>query len=194
MGKIIPFLWFDDKAEEAARYYASIFRKSKIMKVTRYDDASAKASGRPRGSVMTVEFELEGQRFVALNGGPQFRFSPAVSFVVNCGTQAEIDALWEKLSRGGETMACGWLTDRYGVTWQIVPAAIGRWLGDPDPARSQRVMQALIGMTKIDLDALRSAFGEGRGATAASGRAARRVRGKPRRGAGRRPRQKRAAA
>ncbi len=193
MGKIIPFLWFDDKAEEAARYYTSIFGKSKIVKTTRYDEAAANASGKPRGSVMTVEFELEGQRFVALNGGPQFTFSPAVSFVVNCATQTEIDALWDKLCRGGETMECGWLRDRYGVTWQVVPAALGRWLSDPDAARSQRVMQALIRMTKIDLDALRRAYGQERGADRDSRRSPRPVRGKTRRRTGGRVRPKRAA-
>ncbi len=194
MRKIIPFLWFDGKAEEAARYYASIFGKSKIVKVTRYDAASASASGRPEGSVMTVEFDIEGQRFVALNGGPQFAFSPAISFVVNCRTQAEIDGLWEKLSRDGETMQCGWLKDRYGVTWQVVPAALGSWLSDADPERSQRVMQALMEMTKIDLDALRTAYGRGGRAVRASGRPRRPVQGKARRRPGGRVRPKRAAA
>ncbi|HEY5996142.1 MAG TPA: VOC family protein, partial [Candidatus Deferrimicrobiaceae bacterium] len=160
MQKITPFLWFDDKAEEAARFYVSIFRNSKIVKVTRYSAAGARASGRPEGSVMTVEFKLEGQPFVALNGGPEFTFTPAVSFVASCRTQGEIDALWEKLSRGGEEMPCGWLRDRYGVTWQVVPNVIGELMGDPDPARSERVTEALVQMKKIDVDALMKAYGK----------------------------------
>ncbi len=194
MRKIIPFLWFDDKAEEAARYYASIFRRSKIVKITRYDETGATASGRPMGSVMTVEFRLEGQEFVALNGGPQFAFSPAISFVVNCRTQGEIDELWGRLSRDGETMQCGWLKDKYGVTWQVVPAAMGRWLSDPDPARSQRVMQALVQMTKLDMDALEKAYGRKPRAAAVRRRSPRPVPGKSRRAAGLRGRGKRAAA
>lgn len=158
MQKIVPFLWFDDKAEEAANYYVSIFGNSKIVSVTRYSDAGAEVSGRPGGSVMTVAFELEGQEFVALNGGPQFSFSPAVSFVVNCKSQNELDELWEKLTAGGEEQQCGWLRDKYGVTWQIVPTVIGELMSDPDPARSQRVVQALMQMTKIDIGALKEAY------------------------------------
>ncbi len=157
MQKITPFLWFDHQAEEAAKFYVSIFRKSKIVSVNRYGDAGARASGRPKGSVMTVAFELEGQPFVALNGGPAFTFSPAISFVVNCRTQQEIDDLWEKLSEDGEKMDCGWLKDRYGVVWQIVPAVLGELVSDPDPEKSDRVMQALMQMKKIDVEALKKA-------------------------------------
>ncbi len=163
MRKIIPFLWFDDNAEEAAKFYLSIFGNSRILNVTRYNETVARAAGRPEGSVMTVEFELEGQKFVALNGGPQFTFSPAISFVVNCATQGEIDRLWDKLAGGGEEMQCGWLKDRYGVCWQIVPAAIGRMVGDPDPVRAGSVMRALLQMTKIDIGALKKAYGNKRG-------------------------------
>ncbi|MGZ8449243.1 MAG: VOC family protein [Candidatus Deferrimicrobiaceae bacterium] len=160
MQKITPFLWFDDKAEEAAKFYVSIFRNSKIVNVARYGEAGAKASGRPKGSVMTVAFELEGQPFVALNGGPIFTFSPAISLVVNCETQKEIDNLWEKLSAGGEKEECGWLKDKYGVSWQIVPSVIGELLSDPDPATSERVMQALLQMKKLDIAGLKKAFDE----------------------------------
>ncbi len=161
MQKITPFLWFDDNAEEAANFYVSIFKNSRIVNVTRYGEVSSAASGRPKGSVMTVSFELEGQEFVAMNGGPVFFFSPAISLVVNCASQAEIDALWGKLSRDGEVLECGWLTDRYGVTWQIVPAALGEMVSDPDPAKQDRVMQALVRMKKLDLEALRKAYEEG---------------------------------
>jgi predicted 3-demethylubiquinone-9 3-methyltransferase (glyoxalase superfamily) len=160
MQKITPFLWFDDKAEEAAKYYVSIFRNSRIVNVARYGEAGAKASGMPKGSVMTVAFELEGQPFVALNGGPIFTFSPAISLVVNCETQKEIDDLWEKLSAGGEKDQCGWLKDKYGVSWQIVPAVIGEMVSDPDPATSERVMQAVLQMKKIDIEGLKKAYGQ----------------------------------
>ena len=160
MQKITPFLWFDDKAEEAAKYYVSIFRNSRIVNVARYGEAGAKASGRPKGSVMTVAFELEGQPFVALNGGPAFTFSPAISLFVNCETQKEIDDLWEKLSAGGEKDQCGWLKDKYGVSWQIVPAVIGEMVSDPDPATSERVMQAVLQMKKIDIEGLKKAYGQ----------------------------------
>ncbi len=132
MQKIIPFLWFDDKAEEAVKFYTSVFKNSKIGNVTRYGDAGAEVSGRPKGTVMTVTFELEGEEFIALNGGPHFTFSPAISFVVNCETQEEVDELWEKLSEGGEKEQCGWLKDKYGVSWQIVPAALGEMMQDKD--------------------------------------------------------------
>lgn len=157
MRKITPFLWFDDKAEEAANYYVSIFRNSGIVNVTRYSEAASEASGRPKGSVMTVAFVLDGEEFVALNGGPVFAFSPAISFVVNCETQKELDELWDKLSEGGDPQECGWLKDKYGVTWQIVPAALGELMSDPDPARTDRVMQALIRMKKLDIEGLRKA-------------------------------------
>ncbi len=158
MQKITPFLWFDDNAEEAANFYVSIFKNSRIVSVARYGDAAAAAAGRPKGSVMTVAFELEGQPFVALNGGPVFTFSPAISFAVNCGTQKEIDELWERLSAGGEEQECGWLKDRYGVSWQIVPAALGEMVTDSDPAKSERVMAALMQMKKLDLEELKKAY------------------------------------
>ncbi len=164
MRKITPFLWFDDNAEEAAKFYVSVFRNSKIGSVARYGEAGAEVTGRPKGTVMTVAFELDGQEFIALNGGPQFKFSEAISFVVNCGTQKEIDDLWEKLSAGGEKVECGWLKDKYGVSWQVVPAVLGGMMSDPDPARSQRVMQALLKMKKIDLAELEEAYGKDKAA------------------------------
>jgi len=159
MQKITPFLWFDNQAEEAVNYYLSIFKNSKILNVARYGDDSAKVSGRPKGSVMTVSFQLDGQQFVALNGGPVFSFSPAISFVVNCQTQQEVDELWEKLSAGGEQQQCGWIKDKYGVTWQIVPTALGELLSNPDAAKAQRVMQAMLQMTKLDINGLQQAAG-----------------------------------
>jgi predicted 3-demethylubiquinone-9 3-methyltransferase (glyoxalase superfamily) len=159
MQKITPFLWFDNQAEEAVNFYISIFRNSKIVNVARYGDDGARVSGRSQGSVMTVAFELDGQPFVALNGGPVFTFSPAISFVVDCQTQQEVDDLWDKLSAGGEQQQCGWLRDQYGVTWQIVPAVLARLLSDPDPAKSQRVMQAMLQMKKIDIATLKQAVG-----------------------------------
>jgi predicted 3-demethylubiquinone-9 3-methyltransferase (glyoxalase superfamily) len=157
MQKITPMLWFDTEAEEAARFYTSIFDDSKIENITHYGDAAAEASGRPKGSVMTVEFEIEGQKFVGLNGGPQFQFSEAISFVVNCKDQKEVDALWEKLTAGGgQPSVCGWLKDRFGLSWQIVPARFWE-LMEGDPKRGERVMAALMQMTKIDLAALEKA-------------------------------------
>ncbi len=167
MQKITPFLWFEGNAEEAAKYYTSIFKNSKIVQVTRYGDAGAKASGRPKGSVMTVVFELEGQEFIALNGGPEFKFSPAISFVVNCATQKEIDELWEKLSEGGQQIECGWLTDKYGVTWQIVPDVIEELLSDRDPERADRVMQAVVRMKKLDIATIKKAYEKGKEGKAA---------------------------
>lgn len=161
MQKITPFLWFDDKAEEAARFYTSIFKNSKIGKVARYGEEGAKASGRPKGSVMTVTFQLEGQEFVALNGGPHFTFSPAISFVVNCKTQQEVDSLWVNLSEGGETQQCGWLKDKYGVSWQIVPTALVRMLQDKSPEKSRRVMKAMLHMVKLDIKKLKQAYDQG---------------------------------
>lgn len=155
LHKITPFLWFDDQAEEAARFYTSVFKTARITQVSHYAKATEAVSGKQAGSVMTVAFELEGQSFVALNGGPQYRFSPAVSFVVNCGSQDEVDALWGALSEGGEPRQCGWLTDKFGVTWQIVPTVLPRLLSDP--ARAERVMQALLKMTRIDIAALEAA-------------------------------------
>jgi predicted 3-demethylubiquinone-9 3-methyltransferase (glyoxalase superfamily) len=155
--KITPFLWFDDQAEEAAKFYISIFKNSRIGNIARYGKAEAKASGRPAGSVMTVEFQLEGQDFVALNGGPQFKFNEAVSFVVSCRTQAEVDRFWKRLCAGGKAVQCGWLKDKYGISWQIVPTILGELLGDEDAAKSQRVMQAMLKMVKLDIRHLKQA-------------------------------------
>ena len=160
MKKITPCLWFDDKAEEAAKFYVSLIENSKIGTVTRYSEESSAASGRPAGSVMTVTFKLNGQEFMALNGGPQFTFSPAVSFMVNCETQKEIDRLWEKLSEGGEKNVCGWLKDRYGVSWQIVPAVLGTMMKDKNAERTGRVMKAVLQMTKLDIKTLQRAYGK----------------------------------
>jgi len=153
MQKITPFLWFDTQAEEAATFYVSIFKDSKIKNVVRYGDTGPG----PKGQVMTVAFQLQGVDFVALNGGPQFTFSPAISFFVNCESQGEVDGLWEKLAEGGRHDRCGWLTDKFGVSWQIIPTALPAMLGDPDPARARRVMQAMMQMTKIDVGALERA-------------------------------------
>jgi predicted 3-demethylubiquinone-9 3-methyltransferase (glyoxalase superfamily) len=157
MQKITPFFWFNNQAEKAANFYVSIFRNSKITDVTRYGEAEAKASGRPKGSVMIVKLQLEGQEFVALNGGPHFKFTEAISFVVNCQTQKEVDKLWEKLSAGGEKGQCGWLKDKYGVSWQIVPTVLVELLNDKDTRKSQRVMEAMLQMNKIDIKILRRA-------------------------------------
>lgn len=160
MQKITPFLWFDNQAEEAVNFYTSIFKNSKIVKVVRYDEAGAAVSGRQKGTVMTVAFELEGQEFVALNGGPHFTFSPAISFVVNCETQEEVDELWEKLSEGGEKQRCAWLKDRYGVSWQIVPTVLVEMLQDKDPEKAKRVMNAMLQMDKIDIAGLKRAYAQ----------------------------------
>jgi predicted 3-demethylubiquinone-9 3-methyltransferase (glyoxalase superfamily) len=153
MQKITPFLWFDGNAEEAANFYISIFKNSKMGKISRYGDAGPG----PKGSVMSVTFQIEGQEFFALNGGPQFKFTPAISFFVNCETQKEVDELWEKLSAGGRTDRCGWLQDKFGVSWQIIPTVLGQLLGDKDPQRAKRAMQAMLQMTKIDGNALQQA-------------------------------------
>lgn len=153
--KITPFLWFDTQAEQAAEFYTSVFDNSRIVAVSRYGDAGPG----PAGSVMTVEFELDGQRFVALNGGPQFTFTEAVSFAVSCESQDEVDRLWDVLSAGGEPGPCGWLKDRYGLSWQVVPTALPELLSDPDPARSQAAMTAMLGMGKLDIAAMREAAG-----------------------------------
>jgi predicted 3-demethylubiquinone-9 3-methyltransferase (glyoxalase superfamily) len=159
LQKITPFLWFDDDAEEAATFYVSIFRDSRIEGVTRYDAAAARAAGRPEGSVMTVSFALEGQLFTALNGGPHFRFTEAISFVVNCDDQDEVDHFWDTLTAGGgQEVQCGWLKDRFGVSWQVVPTTLAEMLQDKDPERSKRVMAAMLTMKKIDVAALRRAF------------------------------------
>ena len=156
--KITPFLWFDDRAEEAAKLYTSIFKNSKIGKITRYDEEAAKPTGRPAGSVMTVEFQLEGQDFVALNGGPIFKFTEAVSFVVNCENQEEVDYFWKKLSAGGEESRCGWLRDKFGLSWQVIPTVLIEMLADKDAARAKRVMHAMLQMDKIDIAALKKAY------------------------------------
>jgi len=153
MQKISPFLWFDNQAEEAAKFYTSIFKNSKIGKVSRYGDAGPG----PKGSVMVANFELNGQEFIALNGGPQFKFTEAISFVVNCETQEEVDYYWEKLSEGGKGVQCGWLKDKFGLSWQIVPTALGKLMSDPDPEKSKRVMQAMLKMTKINIKDLERA-------------------------------------
>jgi predicted 3-demethylubiquinone-9 3-methyltransferase (glyoxalase superfamily) len=155
---ITPCLWFDGRAEEAASFYTSIFPNSKIKQSARYDAEGARASGQPAGSVMTVVFELDGQEFMGLNGGPQFPFSEAVSFIVNCETQREIDHYWDKLTAaGGQEVQCGWLKDQFGVSWQIVPTALGQLLQAKDPEKSRRVMGALLKMKKLDLEALKQA-------------------------------------
>ena len=158
MQKITPFLWFDNQAEEAVNFYTSIFKNSKIKSVSRYGEAGAEVSGRQNGSVMTATFDLEGQKFIALNGGPHFTFSPAISFVVNCEKQEEVDELWEKLSEGEEKGQCGWLKDKYGVSWQIVPTVLGEMLQDKDPKKSEKVMGALLQMGKIDIKTIRQAY------------------------------------
>ncbi len=150
MQKITPFLWFNDQAEEAMQFYTSIFKHSKSGPVSRY----GKGAPMPEGTVMSATFQLEGQEFMALNGGPVFAFTPAISFFVNCETQAEVDELWEKLSAGGEKQQCGWLKDKFGVSWQIVPTTLGELLGSKDPEKSARVMQAMLKMTKIDIEGL----------------------------------------
>ena len=156
--KVTPFLWFDSKAEEAVKFYTSIFKNSKILGITRYDEAGSKASGRPKGSVMTVAFQIEGQNFTALNGGPVFKFSPAVSFVVNCKNQEEIDHFWSKLSKGGKPNQCGWLEDKYGVTWQIVPTVLVKMLQDKDKKKVSRVTEAFLKMKKFDIATLKRAY------------------------------------
>jgi predicted 3-demethylubiquinone-9 3-methyltransferase (glyoxalase superfamily) len=165
MPRITPFLWFDHQAEEAANFYVSVFssapggKNSKVGKVARYGEEGAKVSGRPKGSAMTVSFQLDGQDFVALNGGPVFKFTEATSFVVNCESQEEVDHFWNRLSEGGGEKAqqCGWLKDKYGLSWQIVPTALNKLLSNPDPAKSQKVMKALLQMKKIDINALKRA-------------------------------------
>ena len=153
MQKITPFLWYDREAEEAANYYVSLFPNSRVHTVSRYGEAGPG----PKGSVMTVVFELDGQEFIALNGGPQFTFNESVSFVVNCETQQEVDSFWGRLSEGGEKGPCGWLKDRYGLSWQVVPRGLDELITDPDPERARRATEAMLQMTKLDIDALRRA-------------------------------------
>src|SRR6267142_2198358 len=171
MQKITPFLWFDGKAEEAMNFYISIFKNSKVLSISRYGEAGPG----PKGTVMTTKFELNGQEFIALNGGPQFTFTEAISFVVNCETQHEVDSLWEKLSEGGQKSRCGWLKDKYGLSWQVIPTVLVELLQDKDAAKSNRVMQAMLQMDKIDIEPLRRAYlasptasGQKRGTSASS--------------------------
>lgn len=161
MQKITTFLWFDNKAEEAVNFYVSIFNNSKIGGITLYDEEVAKVSGKPEGSIMTITFHLDGQEFMALNGGPQFTFSEAISLMVNCETQEEVDRLWEKLSEGGEEGPCGWLKDKYGLSWQIVPTILGEMLQDEDAEKSKRVTQAMLQMKKLDIEGLKKAYEQG---------------------------------
>ena len=154
MQKITPFLWFDDKAEEAMNFYVSIFKNSKRGRISRYGEAGPG----PKGTVMVATFQLEGQDFMALNGGPHFKFTEAISLVVNCETQDELDAFWEKLSEGGSKGQCGWLKDKYGLSWQVVPTALGKLMSDPDPEKSKRVMTAMLKMTKMDIQGLQQAY------------------------------------
>ena len=158
MQRLTPCLWFDDKAEEAARFYVSIFKNSKLGHMTRYGEAGSKVSGRPKDSVMTVTFEIEGQEFVALNGGPLFKFTEAVSFMVKCHSQEEIDEMWSKLSEGGEERPCGWLKDKYGLSWQIVVPVWDEMLRDKDAATSERVMAAILQMSKPDMQLVQQAY------------------------------------
>jgi predicted 3-demethylubiquinone-9 3-methyltransferase (glyoxalase superfamily) len=160
MQRITPNLWFDDKAEEAAKFYTTVFKNSKIEKIARYGEAGSEVSGMPAGSVMTVEFELDGQNFVGLNGGPVFKFTEAISFIINCETQEEVDYYWEKLTDGGEEGPCGWLKDKFGVSWQVVPTALVELLNDPNPEKSQRVMKAMLQMKKIEIDGLQKAYAQ----------------------------------
>jgi predicted 3-demethylubiquinone-9 3-methyltransferase (glyoxalase superfamily) len=157
LQKITPFLWFNDDAEEAVKFYVSLFSNSKIEKVSHYSAESAKVSGRKKGSVMTIAFQLEGQKFTALNGGPHFKFTEAISLVVNCRTQREVDKYWAKLSQGGKAGPCGWLKDKYGLSWQIVPTSLVELLQDKDTAKSGRVMKALLQMSKLDIAGLKRA-------------------------------------
>lgn len=161
MQKIITYLWFDNKAEEAANFYVSLFKNSKINAVRRYGDAGPG----PKGSAMSVEFDLEGQQFIALNGGPHFTFTPAISLFVNCESQQEVDELWQKFTAGGgKESRCGWLQDKYGLSWQIIPTALGKLMSDPDPEKSSRVMTAMLQMSKIDVNALQQAHDGGKAA------------------------------
>jgi predicted 3-demethylubiquinone-9 3-methyltransferase (glyoxalase superfamily) len=154
MQKITPFLWFDNQAEEAVHFYVSIFKNSKVGRVTRYGDGGPG----PKGTVMSATFQLDGQEFFALNGGPMFKFTEAISFFVNCETQQEVDELWEKLSAGGEKSRCGWLKDKYGLSWQIIPSVLGKLLQDKNAAKAKSVMTAMLQMSKIDIKALQQAY------------------------------------
>jgi predicted 3-demethylubiquinone-9 3-methyltransferase (glyoxalase superfamily) len=163
MQMVVPFLWFNDQAEEAAEFYTSIFKNSRIIRTTRYGEEGYEIHEKPAGTAMTVEFEINGQPFTALNGGPVFQFTEAISFQVPCDTQEEVDYYWDRLSEGGDEQAqqCGWLKDKYGVSWQIVPTVLSELVGDPDSAKSQRAMKAMLQMKKLEIDALQRAY-EGR--------------------------------
>jgi predicted 3-demethylubiquinone-9 3-methyltransferase (glyoxalase superfamily) len=154
MQKITPFLWFDNQAEEAMNFYVSIFKNSKVIRVSHYGDEEPA----PKGPVMSATFQLEGQEFIALNGGPLFSFTPAISFFVDCETQPEVDELWEKLSQGGEKQRCGWLKDKFGLSWQIIPSVLGDLLQDQDPEKSEKVWKAMMQMDKIDIKGLQQAY------------------------------------
>ena len=158
MQKITTMLWYDDNAEEAANFYVSVFKNSKISGITHYGESGSKAAGRPEGSVMTVEFQLDGQDFTALNGGPAFKFTEAISLVVNCDTQEEIDSYWEKLLEGGVESQCGWLKDKYGLSWQVTPAVLPKMLLDEDPEKAERAMAAMLQMKKLDIARLKQAY------------------------------------
>ncbi len=160
--KITPCLWFDDQAEGAVKFYTAIFRNSKLVNITRYGEAGHEVHGRPAGSVMTVAFELDGQPFTALNGGPIFKFNEAISFQINCETQEEVDYYWEKLSEGGDekSQQCGWLKDKYGVSWQVIPGILPEMINNPDSENSQRAMKAMLQMKKIDIAELKRAYAE----------------------------------
>lgn len=160
MKNIIPCLWFDHEAEEAVNFYTSIFKEAKILNIDNYGEASAEVSGQQKGSIMTIEFELNGQKFLALNGGPIFKFTPAISFIINCVDQKEVDYYWEKLTVGGDEKAqqCGWLQDKYGVSWQVVPTVLDKMLRDSDPKKAEKVMQAMLKMKKIDIKALEELY------------------------------------
>ncbi len=160
MQRIAPCLWFDDQAEEAVNFYISVFRNSKLVSVTRYGEAGHEIHGKPAGSVMTVAFELDGQPFTALNGGPVFKFNEAISLQVNCETQQEVDHYWDRLSQGGDETAqqCGWLKDKYGVSWQVVPIALSEMIRDPQSAKAQRVTEVMLRMKKLDVEALERAY------------------------------------
>jgi predicted 3-demethylubiquinone-9 3-methyltransferase (glyoxalase superfamily) len=154
MQKLTPFLWFDNQAEEAMKFYVSVFKNSKVVSVTRYGEGGLG----PKGTVMTATFQLDGQDFMALNGGPHFKFTEAISFFVNCETQQEVDELWENLSEGGEKSRCGWLKDKYGLSWQVIPSVLGEMLRNKDPEKSKRVMMAMLQMDKIDIETLKQAY------------------------------------
>jgi predicted 3-demethylubiquinone-9 3-methyltransferase (glyoxalase superfamily) len=157
LQRTTPCLWFNNNAEQAVKFYCSIFKNSRVLKIARYGEEGPRIAGRPKGSVMTVEFQLDGQEFLALNGGPLFKFTEAISFVVNCRTQAEVDKYWKKLSAGGKEVQCGWLRDKFGLSWQVVPTILRELVSDDDPEKSHRVMEAMLKMVKLDVKKLKAA-------------------------------------